>query len=141
MMLRIATLIALAAALAPAAQKNRDWQTGTLLDTEHNTYFGGGYLSPADTTMHFGDPRTGSELRVGTRSTDNFVLDHYVVESETSVYLVQVMRLAPSKAYRLSANMPVKFAVEKKKLWLLDADGKEYQTTIAKMRSKPQPTQ
>ena len=63
MMLRIATLIGLSAALALAAPKDRDpWQTGTLLDTADNIYFGRAYSRPADTTMSFGDPRTGSEI-------------------------------------------------------------------------------
>jgi hypothetical protein len=142
MMLRIATLIALSAALALATPKDRDWQTGTLLDTADNIYFGRAYSRPADTTMSFGDPRTGSELHVGTRSAgDNFVLDQYVVESETYVYLVQIMRVKSEKPLKLTANMPLKFAVEKKKLWLLDAGGAEHQTTIAKTKSKLQPTQ
>jgi hypothetical protein len=142
MLLRITSLIALAAALVLAARKDRDWQTGNLLDTADNIYFGRGYSRPVDTTMSFGDARTGSELRVGARSAgDNFVLDQYVVESETDVYLVQIMRLKSNKPYPSSTNMPVKFAVEKKKLWLLDAGGAEYQTTIAKTKSKLQPTQ
>ena len=142
MMLRMATLIALGAALVLAAAKDRDWQTGTLLKTEDNIYFGRGYSRPVDTTMSFGDSRTGSELRVGTPSSaDNFVLDQYVVESETYVYLVQTMRLKSEKPFQLSANTPLKFAVEKKKLWLLDAGGAEHQTTIAKTKSKLQPTQ
>src|ERR1700726_1981650 len=40
MLLRITSLIALAAALVLAAPKDRDWQTGTLLDTADNIYFG-----------------------------------------------------------------------------------------------------
>jgi hypothetical protein len=142
MLLRTTSLIALAAALVLAARKDRDWQTGTLLNTADNIYFGRSYSRAVDTTMSFGDPRAGSELRVGTGlAGDNFVLDQYVVESETYVYLVQIMRLKSNKPYPLSANMPVKFAVEKKKLWLLDAGGAEYQATIAKTKSKLQPTQ
>ena len=142
MLLRITSLIALAAALVLAARKDRDWQTGTLLNTADNIYFGRSYSRAVDTTMSFGDARAGSALQVGTRSTaDNFVLDQYVVESETYVYLVQIMRLKSNKPYPLFANMPVKFAVEKKKLWFLDAGGAEYQTTIAKTKSKLQPTQ
>lgn len=141
-MYRVAILIALAATIAPGAQKTRDWQPGTLLDTEHNIYFGRGYASLSDTTMSFGDRSTGSEIRVGSRSpADNFVLDEYVIESETDVYLVHIMRLRTNKPYRLSANTPVKFAVQKKKFWLLDADGAELQMSIAKMKPKFQPTQ
>jgi hypothetical protein len=92
--------------------------------------------------MSFGDRSTGSEIRVGSRSpADNFVLDEYVIESETDVYLVHIMRLRTNKPYRLSANTPVKFAVQKKKFWLLDADGAELQMSIAKMKPKFQPTQ
>jgi hypothetical protein len=142
MLLRIAALIALAAGLAPAAPKNRDWQTGTLLDTADNIYFGRAYSRPVDTTMSYGDPRDGSELHVGGRSTaENFVLDQYVIESEQYVYLVQIMRLKSNKPFALSANTPVKFAVQKKNFWLVDADGAEHQTTIAKMKPKFQPTQ
>ena len=142
MLLRITCLIALGAALTPAAPKNRDWQTGTLLDTSDNLYFGRASSRPADTSMSFGDARTGSELHVGTRSPgDNFVLDQFVVESETDVYLVQIMRIRSEKPLQLPANMPVKFAVEKKKLWLLDANGAEHQTTVVKTKSKLQPTQ
>ena len=142
MMLRAATLIALAAALIPAAPKNRDWQSGTVLDAEDNIYFGRANNHTQNTTMSFGDARAGSQIQVGTRSPgDDFVLDQYVVESETTVYLVQTMRPKSSKPYRLSANMPVKFAVEKKKFWLLDSDGREYQANIAKRKEKLQPTQ
>ena len=54
-------------------------------------------------------------MHVGTRSAgDNFVLDTYVVEAETYVYLVQIMRVKSDKPLlKLSANMPLKFAVEK----------------------------
>ena len=141
MMLKIAMLIGLAATLGSAASKNREWQTGTLLDPQHNEYFGGNAVRPADTMLHFGDPRTGSQLSVGNSPTDNFVLDRYVVESETDVYLVQVMRLATSKAYSLSAGMPLKFAVDKKKLWMMDGEGVEHQTTVVKRKPKFQATQ
>jgi hypothetical protein len=141
-MYRVAILIALAGTIAPGAQKDRGWQSGTLLDTENNMYFGRGYASLSDTTMSFGDRSTGSEIRVGGRSpADSFILDEYVIESETYVYLVHIMRLRSNKPYQLLANMSVKFAIEKKKLWLLDAGGAELQTSIAKMKPKFQPTQ
>ena len=140
MMLRIATLITLAAALIPAAPKNRDWQTGMVLDPQDNLYFA--YSHPTDGSMSFGDARTGSQIHVGTRSPgDDFVLDQYVVESESYVYLAQTMRLRSNKPFRLSVNMPVKFAVDKKRIWLLDPEGNEYQANIAKRKEKLQPTQ
>jgi hypothetical protein len=142
MMLRIATLAVLAAALAPAAPKNRDWQTGTILDTQDNIYFGRAEKHPSDAGMSFGDPAAGSQIHVGTRAPgDDFVVDQYVVESEAYVYLVQTMRLRSNKPYLLPAKTPVKFAVEKKKIWLLGADGNEYQASITKRKEKLQPTQ
>jgi hypothetical protein len=141
MLLRIATLIALAAALVlAAAPKNRDWQAGNLLDAEHNAYFGGGHGSPEDTP--FRDALTGSEFHFTTLPTaNNPVLDHYVIESETDVYLVERMRFRSSKPSSLIANRPVKFAISKNKLWLLDAGSVELQTNIVKRKAKLQPTQ
>lgn len=142
MIQRIATLIVLAAALIAAAPKNRDWQTGMVLDPQDNLYFGHTYSHPTDATMSFGDARTGSQIHVGTRSPgDDFVLDQYVVESESYVYLAQTMRLRSNKPFRLPANMPVKFAIDKKRIWLLDAEGNEYQANIAKRKEKLRPTQ
>jgi hypothetical protein len=142
MMLRIAALAALAAALVPAAPKNRDWQTGTILDTHDNIYFGRADKHPSDAGISFGDANAGSQIHVGTRAPgDDFVLDQYVIESETSVYLVETMRMRSNKPYPFPANTPVKFAVDKKKIWLLDAGGNEYQASIAKRKEKLQPTQ
>jgi len=141
MMLRIAVLFALAGALTPAAPKNRDWQTGTLLDAEHNGYFGGGQNRP-DTTVSLADAKTGTQFHFTIEpAAGNLVLDHYVIESETDVYLVDRMRLGSAKPPVLVVNARVRFAVEKKKLWLLDAAGRELQTTIAQQKAKLQSTQ
>jgi hypothetical protein len=140
-MRRIAILIAVAAAVVPAATKDRDWETGTLLDAQNNPYFGRTNGSLDGTSLPFVGVMTASGLDVSNvPPSQNFVLDRYVIESETDVYLVQNMRIKSSKPFPLSANMPVKFAVEKKKLWLLNADGQELQTNIAKRKQKFQPT-
>jgi hypothetical protein len=140
MKLRIATLIALTATLVSAAPKSRGWQTGTLLDAEHNAYFGPGYSSPSDAT--FADAMTVSKFHFGNLpAAGNCVLDRYVIESDTYVYLVERMRVTSSKEPPLLAKMNVKFAVERNKIWLLAGDGKELQTNIVRQKAKLQSTQ
>ena len=113
-----------------------------MLNTEHNAYFGGGQGRPADTNLSFADAMSLSEFNFTTLPTaSNYALDHYVIESPTDVYLVERMRLKSSNPPPLVTNMPVKFAVSKNKLWLVDEDGKELQTNIAKRKPKFQPTQ
>ena len=67
-----------------------------------------------------------------------FVFDQYVVDSETYVYLVEVMQLKSAKPFPLLPSTTVKFAVDKKNLcW---PDGRQLQTNIAKRKAKFQPT-
>lgn len=139
MMPKFTILIVLATSLAIAAPKNRDWQTGTMLDPQSNAYFGNGH--PVDTTVSFADGMTESRFSFTTLPASNYVLDHYVIESQTYVYLVEVMRLKSSKPRSWPAGSPVKFAISKNKLWLLDADGRQLQTTIAGRKLKFQQLQ
>jgi hypothetical protein len=138
MILRTTILIGLSAGLLYPAPKNRDWQAGVLLDADHNSYFA--HTSPPRSpTSAFVAEITQSGMRTTNESTAaNFVLDEYVIDSGAYVYLVHVMRVKGAKPLQLSANMQVKFAVDKKKLWLLAPDGHELQTTVANQRLKSQ---
>ena len=141
MMPKFTILIVLATSLAIAAPKNRDWQTGTVLDPQSNAYFGNGHGPLADTTLSFADGMTQSTFSFTTLPASNYVLDHYVIDSGTYVYLVEAMRIKSSKPHSWPASSPVKFAISKNKLWLLDADGKQLQTTIAGRKLKVQQLQ
>lgn len=139
MLLRTAILIGLSATLVSAAPKNRDWQTGTLLDIDKNSYFGRSY-SHEDSGAPFFNGMTQSSFHSTSPAPSTFVFEQYVVDSGTYVYLVEVMQLKSAKPFPLLPSTTVKFAVDKKKLWLLRPDGSQLQTNIAKRKAKFQPT-
>jgi hypothetical protein len=117
----IATLLV---ATLTAAEKQRDWQTGTALDSERNAYVAG-YSTTQNPMPTYGPTST-------TRA-NYAVYQTYVIESDKFVYVAtEHLPWRWSKPVDLIVNGPVKFAVEKKKLYLLDDKGKEHQATISK---------
>ena len=112
--------------------KDRLWQDGSLLDTRSNKYFpsmeSSGEADRALPGRMFADPQS-----VTTTVT---VYDRYVVEAGDAVYLVERGRFRSSKPSLLRPNLSIKFAVDKKKIWLLDEEGRELETTILKQIEK-----
>lgn len=106
--------------------KDRIWQDGSLLDTRSNKYF------PRTEPTAENDKSLSSRMFADPQSvsTSLTVYDHYVVESANAAYLVERGRFKSAKALVLRPNQPVKFAVEKKKLWLLDEEGKQQEAVI-----------
>jgi hypothetical protein len=61
------------------------------------------------------------------------VYETFLIEGQTYAYLAQErLRWKWSKPANLTVNGPVKFAVEKRKLFVVDDDGKEHQMEIIK---------
>ena len=122
---RAALFIALLAMSAWA--KDRIWQDGSLLDTRGNKYFpsidASGEADRAPSSRMFTDVQA---------SQSNTVYDRYVVESGDAVYLVERGRFKSSKPSLLRPYLSIKFAIDKKKIWLLDEEGRELETTILK---------
>ena len=129
MKLKAAVLIAMLATSAWA--KDRIWQDGSLLDTRSNKYFRSietsGDADRAPSSRMFSDAQT-----VQT----NTIYDRYVVESADAVYLVERGRFKSSKPSLLRPNLSIKFAIDKKKIWLLDEEGRELETTILERFAK-----
>ena len=58
---------------------------------------------------------------------------NYVLESGKYIYLVEErLRRKWAKPARLVVNAPIKFSVEKRKVYLLEEDGKEHETRVIK---------
>jgi uncharacterized protein YaiE (UPF0345 family) len=122
---------------ATAAEKRRDWQTGKVLDSQRNRYFAGTVGSASTTGTSQANGNYGT-YQANTKSFQTAVYqvdETYLIEGETYAYLVQE-RLRwklgkPAKA-NLTVNGPVKFAVEKRKLFVIDDDGKEHEMEIEK---------
>jgi hypothetical protein len=124
-----ALLIAMLATSAWA--KDRIWQDGSLLDTRSNKYFPGidssGEADRAPSSRMFSDTSTAQT---------NTIYDRYVVESGDAVYLVERGRFKSAKPSLLRPYLSIKFAVDKKKVWLLDEEGRELETTVLKRVDK-----
>jgi len=129
MKMRAALLIAMLA--TPAWAKDRVWQDGSLLDTRGNKYF------PSIDPSGEADRAPSSQMFTNAQATQsNTVYDRYVVESGDAVYLVERGRFKSSKPSLLRPYLSIKFALEKKKIWLLDEEGRELETTILKRVDK-----
>jgi hypothetical protein len=129
MNMRAALLITMLATSAWA--KDRSWQDGSLLDTRSNKYF-----SSTDSSGE-ADRAPSSQMFTNAQTVQtNTVYDRYVVESGDAVYLVERGRFKSAKPSLLRPNLSIKFAMDKKKIWLLDEEGRELETTILKRIDK-----
>lgn len=126
---RAALLIAILATSAWA--KDRIWQDGSLLDTRSNKYF------RSIETSSDADRAQSSRMFTDAQTVlTNTIYDRYVVESADAAYLVERARFKSSKPSLLRPNLSIKFALEKKKIWLLDEEGRELETTILERFAK-----
>jgi hypothetical protein len=124
-------------AAAPRNVKDRAWQSGQLLSTMSNQYFVNvSYTTETDgSTWNMAQGSDGRMTLVGQPKAyaSNSIYDNYVIESQFCAYLVQRWRPKASPMVRLPGTTPLKFAVDKSKLYVLDEDGKEYETKIVKL--------
>lgn len=119
------------ASLGVGAEKNRGWQTGKVLDSQRSRYFAG-TVGNANTT---GTAQSGT-YQGNTNSSQTAVYrvyETFLIEGETHAYFAQQrLRWHWSKPANLTVNGPVKFAVEKRKLFVIDEDGKQHEMEIVK---------
>jgi hypothetical protein len=140
MRFRYIALVALVSVLSAADKRHHQWQSGTVLDVEHNPYFAG---IPVSTSVQ-GQPATagpGGTTEVNGASTTSIAVyntyQKYAIEADRYVYLVEErIRFRWSRSARITVNGKAKFAVEKDKLYLQDNRGKVHETWILKQIEK-----
>jgi hypothetical protein len=133
------------------AEKVHDWQTGTVLDTERNRYFVGVSRSSstnrnvsATGTSTTNGETTNSDVNgtysghtTGSDRAEYAVFENYVIDSGTVVYLVELrLHFRWSKGAHLTVNGPVKFYLDKRRMHILDDDGKDHEASIVKQTLK-----
>ena len=117
--------------------KDRAWQSGQLLSTVSNSYFVNiNYTTDSDgatwTMVQGNDGRF--TLVTQTRTPPSaYTYDNYVIESQFCAYLVQRLRVRTAPVARFPGTTALRFAVEKNKVYVLDEEGKEYETRIIKL--------
>jgi len=113
-------------------EKKRDWQAGKVLDTNRQRYFAGTIENSStngavDSSGNYHGNSNGGGTAVYR------VFETFVIEGEQYVYLAQErLRWRWSKAANVTVNGPIKFAVEKRNLYVIDEDGKEHEMEIVK---------
>ena len=128
--------------LAFSAEKARNWQTGKVLDTERSRYFAGtvGSGNTTGTAQSNGNYGTYQGQTNTSQTAVYRVYQTFAIEGDTRVYMAQErLRWKWSKPANLTVNASVKFAVEKRKLFVIDDDGKEHEMEILKQVLKQPP--
>lgn len=127
--------------VARASSKDRAWQSGRLLSVPNNNYFFNvTYTSDLEGSSwaftQGSDGRYTVSNQIAANTPSPYTYDNYIIESQFCAYLVQRMRPKTSPAARFPGADSLKFAVEKNKLWVLDDEGREYETKVVKLIQK-----
>ena len=126
-------LTLLTASEVVAAEKPRDWQTGKVLDSQSQRYFAGTVGSGSTNGTVNTDTGTYHDQSNNSSTAIYRVYETFLIEGDQYVYLAQEhLRWRWSKAANVTVNGPVKYAVEKRKLYVVDEDGKEHEMDIVK---------
>jgi hypothetical protein len=125
-------VVAMLATIPLSAGKEHDWQTGKVLDTQRQRYFAG-TVGSGNSNGTVSDSGTYSGQTNSSSTAVYRVFETFVIEGDQYVYLAQErLRFRWSKAANVTVNGPVKYAVEKRKLYVMDEDGKEHEMEIVK---------
>lgn len=120
--------------------KDRPWQRGQLLSTASNPFFANvPYTTDSEasgwTFVQGADGKATVFMRAGA-SSSSYIYDDYVIDSDFCTYLIQRPRLKTVPPAHFPGTKPLKFAIEKNKIWVTDEDGKEYEAKIVKTLQK-----
>jgi hypothetical protein len=132
-------VVCLFSIVAVATAATRDWQSGTLTATERQKIREGSTTtSNTDGSAKDRGNKTDYSANTTTTKSDNYEnYQIYTIESGKTIYVASEHLLFPwSKAANITLGKPVKFAVERDKLYILDDDGKEHKTTLTKTSIK-----
>ncbi len=114
----LAALALIVLAVPAAARKERDWQTGKVLDPQNSAY-----NRPSTVDAPYGN----SDVPIVK------VYEPFLIEGPTSAYFArQGLRWEWSKPAELKLNGTVKFAVAGDRLYVIDEAGKERRMQITK---------
>jgi len=119
------------------AGANRDWQTGTMLETEQLRVPSGTVANSSTdgTVKPNGDKAKYSENTTTTTSQDYDTFQLYTIQGGGKIYTASERLLFPwSKPANVSVGETVKYVVDKNKMHFLDDDGKEHKASIKKVK-------
>jgi len=132
--LRIGVPLFFAAGLI-AADTARDWQSGTLVETEkEEVRQGSTKTTNSEIKSKNKGSKTGYEETSRSTTTENY--DHfqvYTIQGERTMFVAREKLLFPwSKPASVTVGAKLKFAVEKNTMYILGEDGKQHKAGIRK---------
>ncbi|HYW45189.1 MAG TPA: hypothetical protein VE959_20165 [Bryobacteraceae bacterium] len=120
--LLIPLIVVVIALTGPAfgGKKNRDWQTGKLVDSQRSQNVVGAVERPP----------VGFDSR---RRTNNVyeTRDTFIIETDSYTYTASEI-VRGTKPANVTVNGPVKFAIDGTTMYLLDDGGKEHKADVTK---------
>ncbi len=122
--------------IAHAASTVRNWRSGTLVSSEQSKVLQGTtWNTNTDASAKNRGNKTDYSQNTTTNSTDNYdTFQVYTIETADKVYTVREKLNFPwSKPANITVGEPVKYAVDKNKIYLMDDDGKEHKASIGKV--------
>lgn len=131
-----ASVLLLSSSVFPK-EKERQWQTGKVLDTNRDRTYAGTTSHASGSATTSGNTTYGSAN--GSATAVYHVYETYEIEAGDYVYVCQEhIRWKWSKPAMLIVNGPVQFAIEKDRLYIKSEDGSEHETKIIKKILKTQ---
>lgn len=123
-----------------ANAQNRNWQKGTLLETEQTKVRDG---STRHTSSNGNDNGNNYSQNSTTTTTENYdTYQVFTIDAGQKIYVSRERLLFPwSKPALATVGEEVKFAVEKNNLYIMGEDGKQHKSGIVKVSMKPSPAQ
>jgi len=141
--MRTLLFLAACALAASAAPKQRDWKTGTLLETiVKGVTVGGGPIAVAQSSSgQSSNPSIDAASNmamaaaVAANAPRTQLWQGFTIRGEGHRFMVTCpvrpkTLLAPARMPNVTVNGPIKYALEKGKFYLLDDDGREFQATV-----------
>jgi hypothetical protein len=117
---------------ATAKGKKHDWQQGKLLSIDESRYLWG-TTGSADTEGKASDSGDYS----GATRTDSAALytiyQIYTIESDSYIYVVRERQRKPAP---LTVNGPIRYAIEKDRVFILDENSKVHEAMLRKKTLK-----
>jgi hypothetical protein len=129
MRLKSVTLFLCLLTTRTVAAADRTWLTGTLTATERQKIREGSTTNSHSNSSY---DRDGSDHNTTTTKSDNYEnYQVYTIQTSDTVYTASEHLLFPwSKPANVILGKPMKFAVDKGSMYILDDDGKQHKATI-----------
>ena len=125
-MLTAVSVLVLLCVCSARAKKDRQWQTGKLLD-----------VNQADAAIATVAPFPRLGRITETRAVR--VAWTYVIDAGEYLYESQEIRKSRDRTPPLTVNGPVQFVIEKDHVYIRDEEGKEHDTKLVKKTLKASP--